>query len=80
MSQGDGKVVGLKSARALAEAVAEEQVVFRIIVYADGTMDWKTPHTADQLTNELLARGWMDKLREAVLAAMQHPPSSIVPS
>lgn len=78
MSVGDGKVHELKVARGLADAAAEEKVVFRIVIYADGTMDWKTPRTEDPLTNEILARGWLDKVRDTLLAAMSQPPSRIV--
>jgi hypothetical protein len=76
MAVGDGNI--RRITEKLKEAADEEKVVFRLVVYTDGTMDWKTPHTADPLMNELLARGWLDKLREVVLAAMQQPPSKIV--
>lgn len=74
----EGKVTDLHRLREAAKQLDEEKVAFRIVVYTDGTMDWKTPQTGDPLTNELLARGWMDKVRDVLLTIMKNPPSSIV--
>ena len=70
--------VSLHKLREAAKQLDEEKIAFRIVVYTDGTMDWKTPDAGDPLTNELLARGWFDKVRETILAAMQQQPDRIV--
>lgn len=75
----DGKSpISIDRARQPKAQEVDPNIVFRVVVYADGTMDWKTQHTGDPLTDELLARGWFDKVRETVLEAMMRPPDRIV--
>lgn len=61
----------------LRKAGEEDAVVFRIVVMRDGSMSWKTPRSGDPMTDEILARGWLDKVRETILLAMMAPPSNL---
>lgn len=73
----DGKgPVSLTKLREAAKQLDEDQIAFKVIVYLDGRMEWKGPDVGDPLTNELLVRGWLDKVRETLLQA--HPPPRIV--
>lgn len=48
-------------------------IIFSVIVHADGTVRWTSPKTGDPMTDEILRRGWLDKVREIATA----PPSPL---
>jgi hypothetical protein len=45
-------------------------VVFEVRLFADGHLSWKSPQSADPAMNEILFRGYFDKVRDAILAHM----------
>lgn len=74
MSARDGSnLVVLDKLKQAAKQLDDDQVIFKIVVKSDGTMEWKTPRTGDPLMDEILARGWIDKARETLLQARQSP-------
>ncbi|MCI0371224.1 MAG: hypothetical protein L0214_07545 [candidate division NC10 bacterium] len=70
----NGKVPTDKMSEVVGQMEREHgPVLIGLWVHADGTIRWRTPKTGDPQTDEILARGWLDKLREVVLAT---PPKS----
>ncbi len=64
MSVGDG----VEPKRVVSGAdITSPPVAFRVTVYATGQMEWKMTPTGDAMTDELLLRGWLDKVRETIL-------------
>jgi hypothetical protein len=73
MSGGDGKkITELRPVPADIEA-QHGPVVFQIRLFADGHLDWKSPHSPDPAMNEILFRGYFDKVRETILHFMTNP-------
>lgn len=66
----------------MSEVVAKMEqdcgpVILGLWVHADGTIRWRMPRTGDPQTDEILARGWLDKLREVVLTPPQKSPLAL---
>ncbi len=62
--------------------VNPKQVLFRVLFTADGVLEWESVRTGDPQTDEILLRGYFDKIREAVLDAAKRGSSPLrrVPS
>lgn len=43
--------------------------VFSVIVYEDGRMEYTCQTLGNPAVDELILRGWLDKIREGVLSA-----------
>lgn len=54
------------------------EIAFKVIVYVDGQMEFSMKSTGDAPTDELMLRGWLDKVRESVLASAQAKSSGVV--
>jgi hypothetical protein len=65
----EGKVSTLRPAP-LDIANEHGPVVFEVRLFADGHLSWKSPQSADPAMNEILFRGYFDKVRDAILAHM----------
>jgi len=72
MSVDGKKITELRPVPADIE-VQHGPVVFQIRLFADGHLDWKSPQSADPAMNEILFRGYFDKVREAILHFMTNP-------
>ena len=60
------------------DAVAQHgPIIFSVQVYADGTVRWRSPQTGDPMTDEILKRGWLDKVREIATAPPTRSPLAI---
>lgn len=66
---GEGKVTELRPAP-LDIANEHGPVVFEVRLFADGHLAWKSPQSADPAMNEILFRGYFDKVRDAILGHM----------
>lgn len=56
----------------LADIASEHgPIVFQVRLFADGHLDWKAPNSPDPAMNEILFRGYFDKVRETILAFLQ---------
>lgn len=53
-------------------------LVFQVRLFADGHLDWKAPHGPDPGMNEILFRGYFDKVRETILAFLTSAGSRII--
>lgn len=66
MSVGDEKVTPLRSVVSDIES-QHGPIVFQIRLFADGHLDWKAPNSPDPAMNEILFRGYFDKVRETII-------------
>lgn len=55
--------------------VNPKRVLFRILFTADGGLEWESVKTGDPMTDEIMLRGFFDKIREAVLDAAKRGPA-----
>lgn len=70
---GDGKVVPLGKPGADIEQ-SHGPVVFSVRLHSDGHLDWTyTSPAADPMMSELVLRGTLDKVREAILQRATEP-------
>lgn len=53
-------------------------VVFQVRLFADGHLDWKAPNSADPAMNEILFRGYFDKVRHTILRHLEGQGQRIV--
>jgi hypothetical protein len=56
---------------------AHGPVIFSVVVHADGTVRWTSPKTGDPMTDEILKRGWLDKVREIATVPPRPSPLAI---
>lgn len=47
--------------------IAAPPITFQVTVYGTGQLNWKSPKTGDPAIDEMLLRGWLDKIRETIL-------------
>jgi hypothetical protein len=52
-------------------------IIFSVVVYADGTVRWRSPQSGDPMTDEIIKRGWLDKVREIATAPPIRSPLAI---
>jgi len=77
MSAGDGnKVTELRPVVAPDIEQQHGPVVFQIRLFADGHLDWKSPQSPDAAMNEILFRGYFDKVRDTIIAYMMSQGAS----
>jgi len=53
-------------------------VVFQIRLFADGHLDWKAPNSPDPAMNEILFRGYFDKVRDTIIGHLEGQGRRIV--
>jgi len=78
MSGEDGKKV--TELRPAPADIANEHgpLVFQIQLFADGHLAWKSPQGPDPAVNEILFRGYFDKVHDAILDHMKSGGGRIV--
>lgn len=54
-------------------------LIFQVRLFADGHLDWNAPQGPDPAMNEILFRGYFDKVRETILDFLKSGGSKIVP-
>lgn len=70
MSERDG-------APSIANESAKGPVIFAVQVYASGAVTWQAPKTGDPMMDEIILRGWLDKVREIALTPPSRSPLAI---
>lgn len=66
MSLDGGKITELRPAVSDIES-QHGPIVFQVRLFADGHLDWKAPNSPDPAMNEILFRGYFDKVRETII-------------
>lgn len=74
---GDGKVTQLRPAPSDI-ASGHGPVVFQVRLFADGHLDWVTPVSQDPAINEIIFRGYFDKVRETIFDSLKATGQRIV--
>lgn len=54
-------------------------LIFQIRLFADGHLDWRSPTGPDPVVNEIMFRGYFDKVHDAITQHMQHQGRIVAP-
>jgi hypothetical protein len=67
MSDGDGDKAPTPLRPLPGIEATHGPLVFQVRLFADGHLDWKAPQSQDLAMNEILFRGYFDKVRDTIL-------------
>lgn len=70
---GDGKDGKVTPLRSVPPEIANHHgpLVFQVRLFADGHLDWVTPVSPDPAINEIIFRGYFDKVRETIFDSLK---------